>query len=324
MTNRSLLLAAVVSCLVWTPALSQEYPERPVRLVVGYPAGGAADVFARGLAEHLQTRLKQPFVVENRAGASETVAATHVSKSSPDGYTLLMSTEGPLTQNQFLYRKLAYSPESDFTPISLLARVPMLMVASPGFPAKDAKEFAAVARSRGSNPVNFASGGLGGVTHLPVAMLAKNEGFSFTHIPYGGIPPVIPDLRSGRVDALIAATSVLLPFVKDNVIKALAVQSEARLRALPNVPTFKELGIKDIKAEFVFGLLGPAKMPAPIVEKLAGAAKDIMASADFRAKYLDPFSIFPIGGQPAEFAAFLVTDREYQRERVKLSGATLD
>jgi tripartite-type tricarboxylate transporter receptor subunit TctC len=205
-----------------------------------------------------------------------------------------------------------------------MARVPLLMAASPTFPAKDAKEFAAVARTRSNNPVAFASGGVGGSSHLPIVMLAKNEGFAFNHVPYNGIPPLIPDLNTGRVDAVFGPVSVMQPFVKDNVVKAMAVQGETRLKSLPNVPTFKELGIVDIKAQVWFALVGPGNMPDALVARLATLTKEILASPEFLSKYVEPFSISPLGTTPAEFASFIVAEREYQRERVRLSGAKMD
>jgi len=219
---------------------------------------------------------------------------------------------------------MSYDPAKDLKPISLMARVPLLMAASPTFPAKDAKEFAAVARTRANNPVAFASGGVGGSSHLPIVMLAKNEGFAFNHVPYNGIPPLIPDLSTGRVDAVFGPVSVMQPFVKDNVVKAMAVQGEARLKSLPNVPTFKELGLEDIKAQVWFALVGPGNMPDALVARLATLTKEVLASPEFLSKYVEPFSISPIGTTPAEFASFIVSEREYQRERVRLSGAKMD
>jgi tripartite-type tricarboxylate transporter receptor subunit TctC len=325
MKNRPLhFLVAAFLCVFSIVAVAQDYPAKPVKLVLGYPAGGALDVFARGLAEHLQARLKQTFVVENRPGATENVAANYVAKAPADGYTLFVCTEAPLASNQFLYKTMSYDPAKDLKPISLMARVPLLMAASPTFPAKDAKEFAAVARTRANNPVAFASGGVGGSSHLPIVMLAKNEGFAFNHVPYNGIPPLIPDLSTGRVDAVFGPVSVMQPFVKDNVVKAMAVQGEARLKSLPNVPTFKELGLEDIKAQVWFALVGPGNMPDALVARLATLTKEVLASPEFLSKYVEPFSISPIGTTPAEFASFIVSEREYQRERVRLSGAKMD
>ena len=170
----TLLLAFIIAP---GASFAADYTAKPVTVVIGYPAGGALDNFARGIAEALQERLKQPFNVDNRPGASEMIATQTVARSIPNGYTLLLSTESPLTTNQFLYERIAYSPEKDFTPISLAARVPMVFAASTNFPANDAKEFIEVAKRRQKNPVVIASSGVGGITHLPVAMLAYNEGF---------------------------------------------------------------------------------------------------------------------------------------------------
>lgn len=307
------------------PALAQDYPAKPVTLVVGYPAGGPVDALARALAQRLSADLKQPFVIENKPGANEIVASQFMAKAKPDGYTLFICTEAPLTQNQFLYKKLGYSPETDLVPVSHLVNVPMVLTVSPNFPASTAKEFIAVAKARSDKePVNYASAGLGGVTHLPMAMFGKNEGFRWNHIPYRGAAPILPDLITGQVDATMLAVSFLGPHINEKKVKALAVSAEQRAKMLPHVPTFKELGIQDVKASFIISITAPKGLPAPIAEKLAAASRRIVHDKDFREKNIDSFAYTPVGSSPAEFAAYLAADRLLQEERVKTSGASLD
>ncbi|MGH8431076.1 MAG: Bug family tripartite tricarboxylate transporter substrate binding protein, partial [Solimonas sp.] len=237
-----------VAALAGNSALAQDYPTKPVTLVVGYPAGGPVDTFARALGQRLTEELKQIFIIDNKPGANEIIASQYVAKAKPDGYTIFISTEAPLTQNQFLYKKLGYSPEADLMPVSQLVTVPMVLSVSPAFPANTLKQFLEVAKSRSDKPINYASGGVGGVTHLPMAMLARNEGFQWTHVPYKGAAPILPDLMANQVDATILAVSFMQQHINEKKVKALAVYADQRATSLPNVPTFKELGIKDIKA----------------------------------------------------------------------------
>lgn len=321
-----ILVAAGLAVSAFTPgnAFAQVYPAKPVTLVVGYPAGGPVDTFARALGQKLTEELKQSFIVDNKPGANEIIASQYVARAQPDGYTIFVSTEAPLTQNQFLYKKLGYNPEADLMPVSQLVSVPMTLAVSPNFPANTLKEFLELARKRQDNPINYASGGVGGVTHLPMAMLAKNEGFKWTHVPYKGAAPILPDLMAGQVDATILAVSFLQQHINEKKIKALAVYADQRAASLPLVPTFKELGIKDIKANFIIAMVAPKGTPLPIAEKLASTARKIMQQQSFREKYMEPFAFSGVGSSPAEFFSYLVADRVVQEERVKVSGATLD
>lgn len=317
--------AVAATTLAGGVALAQDYPAKAVTLVVGYPAGGPVDIFARALAQRLSEELKQSFIIENKPGANEILASQYVAKAKPDGYTIFVSTEAPLTQNQFLYKKLGYSPEGDLVPVSQLVSVPMVLAVSPNFPANTLKEFIAQAKARpDSQLINYGSGGVGGVTHLPMAMFAKNEDFKWNHVPYKGAAPILPDLMAGQVDATILAVSFLSPYINDKKIKALAVYADQRAKSLPQVPTFKELGLKDIQAKFIIAMSGPKGLPAPVAEKLASTSKKIMQEKAFREKNMDPFAFTGVGSAPAEFTAYLASDRVSQEERVKVSGATLD
>lgn len=322
---RLLAGASLAAATFAAPALAQDYPAKPVTLIVGYPAGGPVDSLARALAQRLSDELKQPFVIDNKPGANEIVATQFMAKSKPDGYTLFVSTEAPLTQNQFLYKKLGYVPETDLAPVTHLVNVPMVLTVSPRFPANTVKEFIAAAKSRSDKElINYASAGLGGVTHLPMAMFGKNEGFRWNHVPYRGAAPILPDLMSGQVDATMLAVSFLGPHINEKKVKALAVSAEQRARMLPHVPTFKELGIKEIKASFIIAMTGPKGLPAPIAEKLAAASRKIVHEKEFREKNIDSFAYTPIGSSLSEFASYLAADRVLQEERVKTSGASLD
>ncbi|MEG1766845.1 MAG: tripartite tricarboxylate transporter substrate binding protein [Comamonas sp.] len=306
-------------------AQAQPYPSKPITLVVGYPAGGPVDSLARALGQELSARLKQPVLIDNRAGANEIVASQFVARARPDGHTLFVSTEAPLTQNQFLYKKLGYVPETDLVPVSELIKVPMVLTVRPDFPAQTAQEFIAVARARkGEQLVNYASAGVGGVTHLPMAMFAKNEGFQWSHVPYKGAAPILPDLMAGQVDATMLAVAFLAPYIQDKKVRGLAVSAQTRPKILPDVPTFKELGITDVQASFIIGLTAPKGLPAPIAEQLAEASRAVLFNPTFRERNLDPYAYTAVGSAPSAFAAYLASDRKVQQERVRASGATLD
>lgn len=317
----------IAAALAAAPAAAwaQDYPVKPVTLVVGYPAGGPVDSLARALAQRLAAELNQPFVIDNKPGANEIVASQFVAKAKPDGYTLFVCTEAPLTQNQFLYKKLGYSPENDLVPVTHLVNVPMVLAVRPDFPASTVKEFIAVAKARSDKEVvNYASAGLGGVTHLPMAMFGKNEGFRWNHVPYRGAAPILPDLISGQVDATMLAVSFLGPHINEKKVKALAVSADQRAKLLPQVPTFKELGIKDVKASFIIALTGPKGLPPSIADKLAALSRRIVNEKEFRERNMDSFAFTPVGSSPSEFASYLAADRTFQEDRVKTSGASLE
>lgn len=299
------------------------YPTRPVTIVVGYAAGGPLDIFSRALANHMSGTLKQTFIIENRPGANEMIATQQVARAKPDGYTLLASTEAPLTQNQFLYKELSYKPET-LTPITQAVHVPMIFAVPPDAPENTLLEFIAKAKARADNPMNIASVGVGGVTHLPMAMLAKNENLPWTHVPYKGAAPLVPDLLNGRVDGTFLAVSILGPFVQDKKLKALVISAPERAATLPDVPTFKELGIKDVAASFIMGLTAPEGTPEAVRETISAAAQKALQDLTFVERNLAPYSFVAIGSTPKDFAAYLEKDRLYQKERVAISGASLN
>lgn len=300
------------------------YPNKAVRIVVPYAAGGPVDGLVRALGRALQEEWKQPVLIDNKPGANEIIAADAVAKAPGDGYTLLAATEAALTMNQHLYTKLPYGPAQDLLPVTRLVDVPLAFAVPATLPVNTLKDFIALARKSADKPLAYGSGGAGGISHLPMAMLAKNENISLTHVAYKGAAPTIPDLIANIVQASALAVPVVEPYVKAGTMKALAVSAPRRLAALPEVPTFEEAGVKDIQARFHIGLVAPKGTPATISAKIAADAHRILYSADFRAKFIDPFSYVLYGSTPAEYAGFLEQDRVRQGERVKVSGAALN
>lgn len=319
-------LTALALGLLASTAAAQSYPTRPVTIVVPYSAGGPVDNFIRALGQQLSDSWKQPVVVLNKPGANEIIGADQVAKSAPDGYTLFAGTEASLTMSPHLYKKLPYNVETDFVPISQLINLPLMLFTHKNTPASTVAEFVELARKAKAQgkPLNYGSTGAGGIAHLPIVTFEKQEGISMTHVPYRGAANLIPDVIAGQVDVAVLAVSVIEQHVKTGALKPLAVSSETRSVALPQVPTFKEAGFKDIHAIFSIGLLAPKGTPAAVVDKIAASTRAIITTPDFRQKNIDAFSYVPVASTPVEFKAYLSGNSKLQAERVKASGVTLD
>jgi tripartite-type tricarboxylate transporter receptor subunit TctC len=324
MKKTTLLMAAGFAGLS-TIASAQTYPDRPVTFMVGYSAGGAVDSLARLLGSRLSQKLGQNVVVENKPGASEMLAASQIAKARPDGYSLLISTEAPITQAQFLYKSLTYSPDKDLVPVSILVKVPVALAVSPQFPANSFNAFIANAKSRKKGEeVKFGSAGIGGVTHLPAAMLATKTPFEWVHVPYKGSPPLLQDLIAGRVDAAFTGFSNALPYHNSGKVRIIAVGASSRIKSIPDVPTFKELGLQDIGAQYIIMLSAPAGTPQTVVDLLARESKTVLEDKGFQEKTLDPLGLEAVGSTSAEAASYIVADRPAERTRIRISGAKLD
>ena len=319
-------LTALALGLLASAAVAQTYPAKPVTIVVPYSAGGPVDNFIRALGQQLSDSWKQPVVVLIKPGANEIIGADHVAKSAPDGYTLFAGTEASLTMSPHLYKKLPYNVDTDFVPISQLVSLPLMLFTHKNTPASTVSEFVDLARKAKAQgkPLSYGSTGAGGIAHLPIVTFEKQEGISMTHVPYRGAANLIPDVIAGQVDVAVLAVSVIEQHVKTGALKPLAVSSETRSVALPQVPTFKEAGFKDIHAIFSIGLLAPKGTPAAVIDKIAASTRAIITTPDFRQKNIDAFSYVPVASSPVEFKAFLSNNSKLQAERVKASGVTLD
>jgi tripartite-type tricarboxylate transporter receptor subunit TctC len=261
-------LAAAALAFVSCAALGQpKYPSKPVRLIAPFAPGGLVDVLSRAVADKLKPAVGQPVIVDNRPGAGGNIGASLVARAEPDGYTLLMSSAGILTINQFLYAKMPFEPSGAFSPVTLVADMPMLMVLNPGFPARSVAEFLAYAKKPDAQ-VNFGSPGNGTTGHLGMEMLQAAARIRLTHVPYKSAAEAIAAVIGGQIQGAMDNPPTVLEHIRGGRLKAIAVAARARLPQLPDVPTFNEAGLKGFEASSWFGLVAPAKTPRAIIVRL--------------------------------------------------------
>ena len=303
------------------PACAQEWPARPVRLLVGFPVGGAADILARLHATRLQDAIGQAVVVDNRGGAGGVIATELAARAAGDGYTLLF-TSLPHVINPPLYGKVAYHPVKDFQPVTLLVNVPLLMAASVAQPIRSVKEVIALAKS-GTGKVNYGSGGNGSSSHLAMEMFKSMAGIDIQHIPYKGTGPLITDLLSGQINLTIASIVPLIPQVRAGKLRPIAVTGVRRSGALPEVPTIAEAGVPGYDMTNWFGILAPAGLPAPILSRLDALLRKIVAAPDVREVYAQQ-GADPVGAGSEAFAKVIAADIPKWEKVVRQSGARVD
>lgn len=321
--RRSMVLGVLAGLALGGIAQAQTYPSKPIRIVLPYSAGGPADVMVRAISQKLGDSWGQPFVVDNKPGANEIIAADLVAKSPGDGYTFLVASDGAYSLNQNLYPKIPYDPVKDFVPVAKLAIGNLMLVTRPDFPASNVKEFIDYVK-RNPGKLNYGSIGAGGVNHLASAWFNSINGLQMEHVAFKGLPPAVQELMAGRIDAMFAVTGGVAPFLESGKIKALAVSGRNRQPAAPNVPTFAEVGYPSFDASYYFGVVAPKGTPADITSRFARDMSKIINAADFKSKYLQPLGFEAVGDTPEQFAAFLTSDRELGAQKVKVSGAKLD
>lgn len=269
-----------------TIAHSQTYPDKPIRIIAGFPPGGSFDAFSRTIALALGERLKQTTVVENRPGAAGAPAAEYVAKSPADGYTLLVVEDGMMSIAQLLNPNLGYNSIQDFAPISLSTIIPMVLVANPSLGVKDLKSFIALAKSK-PGALNYASPGTGSSPHLTFEILKEKAAIDVVHVPYKGAANVVPDLLSGRVQLLIVGENTVKSFIRNGSLVVLAGTGKVRSPTLPDTPTFVESGYPALQVEPYYGLVAPARTPKPIVDVLDREMRAGLEIPSIRAKLID-------------------------------------
>jgi len=301
---------------------AQAYPARPVRLIVPFAAGGTADILARLMAQKLTERLEQPFVVENRTGAAGNIGTDLVAKAPADGYTLLLAFDGTLVINPSVYAKMPFDTLKDLAPISMLARVPIVIVAHPSFPPNNVREFIAYAKQHPG--LDYASAGIGSTTHLAVVMIEQQAGIKLTHIAYKGGAQGAVDVVSGQVPLLTQALPGAQPFLKSGKLKAIGMTVAKRHPSAPDIETFAEGGLAGFDVSTWFGLAAPAGTPAPIIEKLHQAVAGILAEPEMRLKLQNDIGADAVGDSPAEFAASIRHDLAAWGKVVRSTGLRIE
>ena len=318
---RNCLAAAALACLSLATA-AQGFPTKPIRIVVGFPAGGPLDQHARLLSDKLQAVLGQPVVVDYKAGAGGTVGAQEVMKAPADGHTLMLANTGVMVINPALYSRLSYATLKDFTPVARTAMQPLALLVNTGVPAKNLQEFMAYAKAR-PGQVNFGSAGNGGISHLVPEMFKTATGLYMVHIPYRGSAPAFTDLMAGQVQFMAESIPQAAAYHKQGKVKAIAVTSRERNPALPDIPTVMESGIKDFDVVGFYGFLAPAGLPKDVAAKLSDAFRQVLATPDIRNRMISQ------GADPAflgheDFARYLQQEMPRWADAVKRSGARLD
>ena len=314
---KAALCAALLAC---SGLAAAAFPDKPIRLIVPFPAGGATDVMARGMAQRLGTELGQQVIIDNRGGAGGTTAAEGAARSPADGYTLFFGTMGTHAINPALYPKLRYDPLKDFAPISLTHTTPRVLVVGPSVPAKDVAELIALAKQ---GTLTYGSAGNGSSSHLAGALFEAITGVKMLHVPYKGSAPLMVDLIAGRVDMTFDSYAIYEPHIKSGKVRALGVTSRTRMSALPQVPTIAEAGVKGYEVSNWLGVFAPAGTPKDVLNKIHSALGRAMAAPDLR-KQLVVLGIEPTFGTPEEFAALIRAELPKWAAIVKQSGAAVE
>jgi len=320
--SAALLLAATVFvALAMSAARAQDYPSRPVRVVVPFSPGGAVDGPMRVIAQELSKRLGQQVIVDNKPGAGATIGTDVVAKASADGYTLLLASQTNAI-SATLYPKLPYDPIEDFAPISLIGREPGVLVVHPSLPVKTFQEFVAYVNERPGR-IDYASSGNGSGQHLFVALLASMTGMKMNHVPYRGSGQATADLLGGQVQVSIPGTAGMVGHIKAGKLRALAVTGAKRSPQLADVPTVMESGVPGYEAYVWMGLLAPKGTPAPIIDKLFRELTQVLAATEVKT-YMASAGIEVVGSTPAEFGAFFRSEKELWAKVIRETGAKID
>jgi len=311
--------AALFACAA-LPAAAQNYPDKPVRMIVPFTPGGSQDVIARLFAQKLTESLKQQVVIDNRGGAAGLIAAELVAHAPKDGYTLFLITGGPISLAPALHPKLPYDPIKDFAPITQLVDTPMALIVTPSLRAKNIAELIAVAKA---NPLNYGSTGNGTISHLTMEALKHAAGINMTHVPYKGAAPAMIDMLAGQVSLMFTSTASAAPYVASGKLRMIAVASKKRSLMMPDVPTLIESGVRNFESTVWVGMAATGGTPQPVIRKLHDELIHALNAPDMQAR-LAPLGAEPVGSTPEQFAALIKEDVARWAQVVKASGVRLD
>ena len=308
---------ALLVCVGAAASRAQDYPARPVRIIVGFPPGAAGDLISRALSAHLGNSLGQQFVVENRPGASSNIATEYAARAPKDGYTLLLGTVANVV-NAAVWSKLSFDFSKDFAPIALAATVPVVLVAHPSLGVNSVKELIALAKSK-PGQLNFASSGIATTPHLAGALLNVRAGIKLVHVPYQGSSPAVTDLLAGRTQIMFSPVSVVLPHIRAGKLKALAWAAPKRSSVLPDVPTVAEVGLPELDASIWFGLMAPTGTPQPILDKLSTTLNKLLKSEAVLSQ-IKKMGYEPLGGTPDDFTRYVASELRKWTAAVEAAG----
>jgi len=315
------LVFALAATAISASALAQNWPNGTVTVVVPWPAGGPSDIAARPLAKGLTTNLKDSFVIDNRGGGGGNIGTAAVTRAKPDGQTLLITSSAPIVINPSLYKKMAFDPAKDLTPVTNLLRAPLVLVAHPSVPAKNLKELMTFIESK-KGQFSYASAGNGTPQHLTGELFRGASKLDMVHVPYKGSAPAISDLLGGHIPIMFDSTIAIMPHIKSGKVKPIAISGAKRSPLLPDVPTFAEAGLP-IESYAWYGLFVPANTPKAVVDKINVESQKVMKSADFQRVLADTGTEY-VGDTPENFNKFVVAEAEKWSKIVKSSGATVD
>jgi tripartite-type tricarboxylate transporter receptor subunit TctC len=323
MNRRLATLLLFAAALPWPlGAAAEDYPTRPIRLIVPFPAGGPSDLFARILGQKLTESLGQQVVVENRSGVGGVTGVDVVARSAPDGYTIGLNSAGALSIIPFMISKMPFDWQKDLALLTLVARVPEVLVVNPALNVKTLKELVEYARA---NPgkLNFGSSGVGSISHMAVELLKTEAHIDLVHVPYRGAAPAVTDLLGGQVQMTVFDVPVLLPHIRSGALKALAVTSKAHAPAIPDVPTTAEAGFPSVLSDNWYGLVAPAATPPAILNKIQAAATAALRSDELKAQYAKQDAV-ATPTTPAEFTALVIEERARWKDVVAATGVKFD
>ena len=320
---RLLGATALVLAVAASPATAQQtFPAKPIRWLVPYAAGGGSDFLARTISQRLSSQIGQPVLVDNKPGGNTALAAAEIARAPADGYTVLSADNGTMVFNPALYKSLTYSPTKDLAPVTLMGRFPMILVIGPGSDATSAKDFIAKAKARPGG-FNYASAGAGSPHHLAMELLKVHAGLFMVHVPYRGAAPALADVAGGQVPAMMVDLAAGSGFIKGGKVKALAVANATRLPQLPDVPTFAELGFKNVEAAALVGMVVPAATPPDVIATLNRQVVAAINDPAVNQRMVD-FGVEPVGNTPAQFAELLRSETTRWHKLIRDLKITLE